>query len=503
MYFLCCLKINRVKRNFGNLKELISYIKKKDNYDRLPLVLFLFLILVLIRKGLFYNNFNLDEVILYFTAKGIQVHEIFEGRISSNGLLETWLVNRRGGSLDPGLFTYLLHFWSFLSNHTLWLRLLPMSFFFLSIIIFSKSLANLKETKFIPFLVISLFFLDPLFINYAFTVRPYMMEICGVFYLFYLMSLEQATLDKPKWSMALILLFFLGSRYTFWFSYTLYFIFTYFYLETKLQKKNFILINLIPVAYILITLFFTMRFQLSDLNFHYTDQLYLSIGGWDALKSTFSHPLFLCLVSYPTYLHFTKKNEQRTIQHKKISFFILASFSIYFILDLMKISPISFQERYSLGLHALSFISVTLFLLEILSDIDAKKQKRLSLFLGPLVLMQASTFTFQPQSDLVPVMKFISNTRKASDIIICDKVSYAMVVYLKDVARYAIDWDKMPQFKALELKEFEMKNFDQKPYFFTVSGFSGTDEWHKMISNLEDYKQLAGTHFQKFYGFKE
>jgi len=246
-----------------------------------------------------------------------------------------------------------------------------------------------------------------------------------------------------------------------------------------------------------------MKFQLSDLNFHYTDRLYLTAGGWDAWKNFLSHPLLICILSYPTYLFFKKKSEQITLQNKRISLFIITLFLTYFFLDLLKISPISFKERFSLGLHALSFVSLSLFLLDIFSEIEEKKQKGLRLFLGLLILMQTSSFTFQSQSDLVPIMKLISRTRKSSDIVICDKVSYAMVVYLKEVARYPIDWDNMPIFKPLELEEFNLEEYDQKPYFFTIAGFSGTDKWHKMILNYKDYQQLAGTHYQKFYGFKK
>ena len=169
------------------------------------------------RGGLFFNSFNLDEVILTLCSFGLNVGEFSRSEIFEANLIDVWVGNRTYGSIDPGLFTIILHLWSKISTSTLWLRSLSMLFFALASFFLSLTLRS-SQVKYTFFLSI-LLFSNSLLLDHAYTVRPYAMEIAGMVYLFYF--LKSYSEGKRNLKLILGLSFFIGSRYYFWINTTM------------------------------------------------------------------------------------------------------------------------------------------------------------------------------------------------------------------------------------------------------------------------------------------
>ncbi len=155
------------------------------------------------------------------------------------------MINRSGGSLDPGLFTLLLRYWSFLGLETWWLRLLPMLFFFLTLGLYFSSLNQRREmtSSLFATMICGLFFTNNLLLDYAFTIRPYIMEVAGCAFLFSLLIREEnngGVLEvKREVLIGLGIAFFMGSRYHFSLLVVLYFLLELFIFKRKTFKELF------------------------------------------------------------------------------------------------------------------------------------------------------------------------------------------------------------------------------------------------------------------------
>lgn len=461
---------------------------------------FLLIILVFIRKGLFHDNFNVDEVILYFSSKGLGLDEVTSHLFGEGSILNTWTTNRNGGSLDPGIFTLILRFWSKFSTQTIWIRLLPMCFFLLSIYIMNKVLVNKYKSSFSISLVTILFLLNPLITNYAFTLRPYSMEYCGIIFLFSLTSLPTEELFKYKKLVSLLLLFFLGSRYTIWFIFLIYISITLFSLNNKYEKRTFLKIVALPILFMLFDISITTQYQFSELDFNYATPYFIFQNPSKIWDKIIFNPFFLFAFSYPFYYLTVKKDEKVSLQDNKLALFIILSCCTYLLLDLINISPFDLNERFTLGFHAISIFSIALTLGDIVNDLGKRKKAFFSIIFSVFAILISRNFAVEPQSDIIQIVRYIANNKKPTDLIICDKVSYMMIMYLKNVARIDINWNQMPKFQHSD--NYSIRSLDPYPNYahFLTTNSPSDQAFFRDIKNLS---LLKGIFYQRLYGPKE
>jgi hypothetical protein len=159
-------------------------------------------------------NFWFDESGQFWMAKGLN-H--FSPPLSAEGSLYQVMANNRQYNLDPGGFTLLLHYWSGFSCDPAWLRTLPflfliLTFYFLLLTVYELSgavLPALAAAAIIPWLF-------PMILGYGFELRPYSMEVAGIFASLFLLV---RTVHRPTRAnltvLGLVCSFFLTSRYSF------------------------------------------------------------------------------------------------------------------------------------------------------------------------------------------------------------------------------------------------------------------------------------------------
>ncbi len=180
----------------------------------IPIVFFVYLGILLVSVRYFNNPYLwFDEAGQFWIAKGLN-HD--SSPMSECGTLYDVIVNNQNYNLDPGGFGILLHYWSKISNHHRWLRMLPLSFFLLSILGFIALSYYWTKNKYIASLAGLIPFLNMMILSEAFEIRAYSMEVLGVVVSVLTIESLQKSLTYRKlllWSVLLSI--FMTSRYSF------------------------------------------------------------------------------------------------------------------------------------------------------------------------------------------------------------------------------------------------------------------------------------------------
>lgn len=187
----------------------------KNNFDvrKLFFVVLTFiplLLFVIIRFPVF--AMNLDEAGQYWMALG-QNH--FSPFYSMSGGFMDAVTQNKLYNLDPGGFTFILHFWLKISHHYFWVKLLPL-IFFIGFIVYLVKLLKLfiKDNKDYAFLIIPILFISNAIPLYGVFLRAYSMEYFGIaISLYYLFSAKKAEQFYLKAGLLCALI--LWSRYGF------------------------------------------------------------------------------------------------------------------------------------------------------------------------------------------------------------------------------------------------------------------------------------------------
>ena len=154
-----------------------------------------------------------DEAGQFWIAKGLN-HDS-DPMSATGGVLDV-IKNNQNYNLDPGGFSLLLHFWSFVGNGYLWLRLLPFLFFVLTIIGFIYLAHRWTGNKYVAALMGFVPMIIPMVYHEAFELRAYSMEVLGVVLGAVAIDRLQEHINYKRlilWS--LVLCIFLTSRYSF------------------------------------------------------------------------------------------------------------------------------------------------------------------------------------------------------------------------------------------------------------------------------------------------
>lgn len=167
--------------------------------------------LFLVGRNLFIPDLWYDESGQVFISHGLN-H--FSDPLLPGGSLADVLRANHDYNLDPGGFSVLLYFWCKVSSNHIWLRLLPF-IFYLGAIVFTcliscKIFRDRKIGAVAGLLVFAL-----IGGYFAFEVRAYSMELCGVaFSVWMVLTLRDRQSVRKTLLFSLILCFFITSRYT-------------------------------------------------------------------------------------------------------------------------------------------------------------------------------------------------------------------------------------------------------------------------------------------------
>jgi hypothetical protein len=244
-------------------------MKQKINRTYVLVVLSIYMITFsTISKNLFTPYLWYDEADQFWVSKGLNPDS--DPLTPENGLGGV-IENNKYYNMDPGGFSILLHFWMYISNHHIWLRLLPFLFFIGVVLSFIYlSYLWLKDINiailmgFIPFLV-------PIVFSMGFEVRAYSMESMGtIISIVALERLKNKLTNKHLFLWSCILAIFIASRYSeiiVIFIVSLYVFLFIYHSEAALKHK---LVSFFIYALPIITMlgyiyFFSLAFQNSNI----------------------------------------------------------------------------------------------------------------------------------------------------------------------------------------------------------------------------------------------
>lgn len=165
-----------------------------------------------ISKNLFTPYLWYDEAGQFWIAKGLN-HDS-EPFTAEKGVLDV-IENNKYYNLDPGGFGILLHYWSFISNHHVWLRMLPF-LFFIGVVLSFVYLSYLwtKNSK-VAILMGLVAILSPKLLYMGFELRAYSMECLGtVMGIIALEKLNTGITYRKLLMWSCVFAFFMTSRYS-------------------------------------------------------------------------------------------------------------------------------------------------------------------------------------------------------------------------------------------------------------------------------------------------
>lgn len=158
------------------------------------------------------NFFWYDEGVQFYIAKGLGPYS--EKFVPYSGLHDVLFYNRYFNR-DPGGFGVLLHFWSMISNHYIWLRLLPFVFYVLTLYFSFKVTLRHTNSFISAVLVTSIFMIHPVFAIETCELRGYSMEMLAVMASLYCIdNWDNNWSCKRLLILAVILSVFMTSRYS-------------------------------------------------------------------------------------------------------------------------------------------------------------------------------------------------------------------------------------------------------------------------------------------------
>ncbi len=187
----------------------------KDKPDRIFQIMLLGIYLVLFMlliQNLRYPYLWYDEAVQFWISKGLSPDS--EPYSTTGNIFDT-IENNKHYNMDPGGFGIILHFWTLVSNHHIWLRLLPF-FFFIGVVLafiylsfsWHKNLNIALTTGLIP-----IFY--PMLLTVGFEVRGYSMEVlCTLLSMVALIRIKQKVTIRNLLTWSLILALLMTSRYS-------------------------------------------------------------------------------------------------------------------------------------------------------------------------------------------------------------------------------------------------------------------------------------------------
>jgi hypothetical protein len=323
------------------------------------------LIMFFISANLRYQYLWYDEAVQFWISKGIQ---FFQPPLTKPGNIFDVIQNIRHGTMEPGGFSILLHYWTYISNHIIWLRLLPFIFFLGVLLSFYYLVFTKTRNYFLSTFSGLLPTFVSIFLNTAFELRPYSMEMLGA--VICVISIEDLKKKCTRNNLLLwscVLSFFLTSRYSqFITTAATCIIILLLIIKEKETLKQQILKSIILIIPLLITsifIFFSqLRFQNSGLDkVHYqnylSDDISLLFKGFN-----FVYILFIVFITL-IYIFFKQKISK--LQYAYLTCIIVNW--LFILLSFFGIYPWDASSTRCISMLLLSFLIVTLTLVKLLN----------------------------------------------------------------------------------------------------------------------------------------
>jgi hypothetical protein len=324
------------------------------------------------------EGFDQDEAGQFWMAKGLN-H--YSNILAKNGDFANSIINNRNYNLDPGGFTIILRFWTFISNDILWLKFLPFVFFTLFCFYFIKTIYLLTNNWNYSLIGIILIIVVDNVFNFITYLRPYSMEYFGAAFALYLLLKTQAKLTKKElFQFGLIMCLFAFSRYTF--SVNIVAI-SLLIIRTdqgiKQNIKKIIWFNIPIISAYLIIWFVTLQYQNPS----------LKAPGLYHVNLLFSHPElffelfnwnFLNIRSFPFTLlimFFLLRQKIKIDFPVQTSLFIKWGLIVHIILLVFSIvgaSPWDIRDQRSTYLYLLSILSLIIIMYTLFGKLNIKTQ---------------------------------------------------------------------------------------------------------------------------------
>lgn len=302
----------------------------------------------------------MDEAGQFFMSKG-SFH--YADKLTPEGSLYDVMYYNRYHNLDPGGFSILLRWWSCVSNHYTWLRLFPLLFYTVCLVLSYTFAKKVTGSTFKALVVTSIFLIHPAFAINSCEVRGYSMEMLGV-----ILSLFLLYKYKDNWSrknlviLSVALAIFMTSRYSF-------ILYTgslglYILIDMTIRKGvKSAFIDFLPAAIIMFLVFgaiyfLSFRYQLRAEGVNHVQTMYLG----KSLKA-FVSPI--CIRAYLIFgiLAFEFKNKSE----KSEMMIIAAIASILFMLaSLLNLYPV--DERRAMSLTVLQCFALCVWLMNKLNQ---------------------------------------------------------------------------------------------------------------------------------------
>lgn len=313
---------------------------------------------------------NVDEAGQYWMALG-QNH--FTPFYSETKGLKEVISQNNFYNLDPGGFTYILHFWLMISKNYLWVKLLPMVFFILFVFFLVRLLPFFfNKNEYLSLLIIPILFISNALPFYGIFLRAYSMEYFGITLTLYFLF----SIDNPKkfyFLAGIICAIFLWSRYGFAIHILALYILSLLKFNDSLDRKSVIKNSIyfgIPILFSMVLIYIvTLKYQFIKPTHNLSYLRYISDGdlkkAFELICAQFSSfinlPVFILILFILTIKILNLKHHFNFLKFSNLKL-IIVYFGLYhiinFILSYLGLYPYSPRSYNSKQFELFNILSI-------------------------------------------------------------------------------------------------------------------------------------------------
>lgn len=374
-------------------------------------LLLLFSLSLIAKNNLGTANFWFDESGQFWTSYGVASDA---APFTAKGdFSEVWQRNSYA-NLDPPSFTFLLRAWLSLSTDPFFLRLLPFTFFFFTLLLLGRCIFFLTQNI---YLCLSLGFFPlalPHLLNWSIVLRSYSLWSLAFVWLLYqafiFVSSTRPYSAQEKIITGLSLGLGLLTRYPIMIAYASVLLATLLTVRPKkINQPAPFLMSFLPFT-VLLFFFLSAHFLNHDVSLtpQYTHSLHLSRLPLNELISTlithFSDwPFLLCLIYLILFACFSQRlpSGPKKKIHSFLFYFILIHHLQLLLFSFLQLHPWSMRERFNLDLTYLALIAAAASLSVIytlLPKLQGPSAKILSAILILIIFQHSKSYRYQAYS---------------------------------------------------------------------------------------------------------
>lgn len=491
------MKSNICLEKARNSNFHMIFLKKKISRKRLFIALaivsiWVLAIIFLAKSNVTNPNFWFDETGQFWIAKGLN-H--YSPQFSPDGTISDVLKNNSVFNLDPGGFSLILNFWTFLSNNHTFIRSLPFIFFILGMIVVTKLCLVWQPRNYLAYFGGFILLSSALLKEYAFELRPYSMEMLAAILSLYFCYQIPRILSEYKYALfsGFVLAVFLSSRYSALFSITSLGIILLATLLYKYFNKqsivNFFLFALPIIVSALGIYIFTLRYQNpTGIPPTYVAELMFKTNS--VSKILFNQPVLITVLPFLLltliFLLSIKIRFFRNLSNPYRQYFLFALLLnlIFILLSIMGKYPWGINSRWDISTHAI-FVIAWLPLVFMLSDLLCKKEflsfKYARIILVPFFVLYFlnNAYNFHYSSLDSAYTNYISNNISPNSKILINVGAYPTI-------RYQFEYGMLGQYK----NDGVYKNISM----FNHAEYTNKNSIEN-LDNIDKYNYIILTHF--------